>query len=67
MKKVIHKHGGRRAGAGRKPTGNAPLRALRMSDELYGRVTTWAGKQDDSPKFSAAIRRLIEYALDRWK
>ena len=67
MKKVIHRHGGKRQGAGRKATGNAPMRSFRMSDEIYDRVIKWAKKQPDSPKFGTAIRQLVEFALDRWK
>lgn len=69
MKKAIHmkirKHGGKRAGSGRKPTGNAKMRGLRMDDALYKRVSDWARAQDDRPGFSEAVRRLVVAGLDR--
>lgn len=67
MKKDSPKHGGKREGSGRKATGKDPMRGLRMSDDLVGRVGRWAKKQPDVPKFATAARRLIEYALENWR
>jgi len=64
MKKAIRKsRGGRRAGAGRKPTGTDPARTIRLSDEFIAKVDAWAAAQDDKPARSEAIRRLVELGL----
>jgi hypothetical protein len=65
MKKV--KHGGKRAGSGRKAKGKAPVRGIRMDDSQVKAVESWARKQGDRPGFSEAIRRLVAYALKHWK
>jgi len=64
MKKAIPKmHGGKRPGAGRKPTGRDPARTFRLSDEFIATVDAWAARQDDAPSRSEAIRRLVEIAI----
>jgi Ribbon-helix-helix protein, copG family len=64
MKKAIPKvRGGKRPGAGRKPTGRDPARTFRLSDELIAELDAWAARQDDSPSRSEAIRRLVEMGL----
>ena len=64
MKKAIpKKHGGKRAGSGRKQTGREPVRAMRLSDEFVAMVDAWAAKQADKPGRSEAIRRLVAMAL----
>jgi hypothetical protein len=64
MKKAIPKAwGGRRAGAGRKPTGRDPVTAIRLSPEFIAQVEAWATKQPDKPGRSEAIRRLVELGL----
>ena len=49
--------------AGRPATGQDPVTAIRLSKELRGTVDDWAGKQDDTPSRSEAIRRLVELGL----
>jgi hypothetical protein len=62
MKKAIpKKHGGKRPGAGRKPTGRDPARTFRLSDELIATLDAWAAAQDLSR--SEALRRLVELGL----
>jgi len=64
MKKAIRKsRGGKRPGAGRKPTGTDPTRTFRLSDEFIARVDAWAADQPDLPVRSEAIRRLVELGL----
>jgi hypothetical protein len=64
MKKAIpKKHGGKRPGSGRKPTGRDPVTAIRLSKEMRSAVDTWATKQDDKPGRSEAIRRLVDAGL----
>jgi hypothetical protein len=64
MKKAIRKsRGGKRPGAGRKPTGTDPARNVRMSDEFIARIDGWASQQADKPGRSEAIRRLVEIGL----
>ncbi len=36
---------------------------MRLSDEFIAKVDAWAGKQDDTPGRSEAIRRLVELGL----
>jgi hypothetical protein len=48
---------------GRPATGNDPVRAIRLSDDFLAKVDRWAGKQDDAPGRSEAIRRLVELGL----
>jgi hypothetical protein len=36
---------------------------MRLSDEFIAKVDAWAGKQDDQPGRSEAIRRLVEIGL----
>jgi hypothetical protein len=48
---------------GRPATGYDPVRAIRLSDEFLAKVDRWAGKQDDAPGRSEAIRRLVELGL----
>ena len=55
--------GGKRPGSGRKPTGVAPARTIRLSDEFLSIVDAWAAGQTDSPARSEAIRRLVELGL----
>jgi hypothetical protein len=64
MKKAIPKsRGGKRPGAGRKPTGVDPPRTIRLSDEFIAKVDAWAAQQADGPNRSEAIRRLVEIGL----
>ena len=48
---------------GRPATGRDAVTAIRLSDELKGRVEAWAAKQADVPSRSEAIRRLVERGL----
>jgi hypothetical protein len=48
---------------GRPATGRDPVTAIRLSKELRETVDKWAGKQDDQPGRSEAIRRLVELGL----
>jgi hypothetical protein len=48
---------------GRPATGKDPARTIRLSDEFIAKVDSWAGKQDDAPGRSEAIRRLVEIGL----
>lgn len=62
MKKAIRKmHGGKRKGAGRKPTGTDPARTIRLSDDFIARVDRWAKAHDIGR--SEAIRQLVEAGL----
>ena len=56
-------HGGKRPGAGRKPTGRDPARTFRLSDEFIAAIDEWRRKQSDLPTRSEAIRRLVEIGL----
>jgi hypothetical protein len=61
-KRVIPKKRGRPA------TGNAPVRAFRMSDEFMASVDAWSADQEDRPSRAEAIRRLVELGLKgKWK
>jgi hypothetical protein len=53
----------RKRRVGRPATGQDPVTAIRLSKELRGTVDDWAGKQDDTPSRSEAIRRLVELGL----
>lgn len=59
MKKV--KHGGKRKGAGRKPTGKDPIVALRLPPPLIAAIDKAAKAEGVSR--SEKIRALIEKAL----
>jgi hypothetical protein len=37
---------------------------MRLSDEFIAKVDGWAGKQDDQPGRTEAIRRLVELGLE---
>ena len=50
-------------GRGRPATGRDPVTAIRLSKELRATVDKWAGKEDDRPGRSEAIRRLVELGL----
>jgi hypothetical protein len=64
VKKAIRRSvGGKRPGAGRKPTGTDPARTIRLSDEFIAHVDSWAAAQHDQPGRSEAIRRLVEIGL----
>jgi hypothetical protein len=64
VKNAIRKKlGGKRPGAGRKPTGTDPARTIRLSDEFIANVDAWAAQQDGPPTRSEAIRRLVELGL----
>ena len=58
IKNVVRKR------AGRPATGQDPVTAIRLSKELRETVDKWAGKQDDTPGRSEAIRRLVELGLE---
>jgi hypothetical protein len=49
--------------AGRPATGQDPVTAIRLSQEMRATVDKWAARQDDSPGRSEAIRRLVELGL----
>jgi hypothetical protein len=53
----------KKRGRGRPATGQVPVTAIRLSDELRTKVDAWALRQEDQPPRSEAIRRLIEQAL----
>jgi hypothetical protein len=64
MKRTIPKSwGGRRPGAGRPATGKDPGTTIRLPPDLRTAIDARAGKQDDKPSRSEAIRRLIELGL----
>ena len=50
-------------GRGRPATGRDPVTAIRLSADLRVTVDKWAGKQEDTPGRSEAIRRLVELGL----
>jgi hypothetical protein len=60
-------HGGRRKGAGRRPTvgsaGPVVIWVVRVPASLEKRVLKWAKTQPDKPGKSEAARRLWETAL----
>jgi hypothetical protein len=65
MKRTIPKSwGGRRPGAGRPATGKDPGTTIRLPPDLRTAIDAWAGKQDDKPSRSEAIRRLVMIALE---
>ena len=49
----------KKKGRGRPATGHDPLTAVRMPKELRMAIDEWAGRQDDQPNYSQAIRRLL--------
>ena len=54
----------KKRGRGRPPsTGIGKMYGLRMHPPLVKRVLAWATKQEDKPKMSEAMRRLIERGL----
>jgi hypothetical protein len=62
MKKSISVNKNSR-GRPKKKGGVHPVTAVRLSPELGSAVDQWAGKQDDKPSRSEAIRRLVELGL----
>ena len=48
---------------GRPPTGAQPMIGLRLSPAKRREVEQWASRQDDEPKFSEAVRRLLDMGL----
>ena len=48
---------------GRPATGQDPVTAIRLSSDMREAVDHWAGKQEDQPSRSEAIRRLVEIGL----
>jgi ribosome-binding protein aMBF1 (putative translation factor) len=48
---------------GRPATGRDPVMTLRFPPTLRSEIEGWANQQEDKPKRSEAIRRLIEFAL----
>jgi hypothetical protein len=56
-KNVVRKRSGRPA------TGQDPVTAIRLSQQLRASVDQWADKQPDQPRRSEAVRRLIELGL----
>jgi len=65
-----HEHPSRIQNAGnflgveeRPATGQNPVTAIRLSDKMRESVDAWAGRQDDTPNRSEAIRRLVELGL----
>jgi hypothetical protein len=62
MKKATpKKRGGKRPGAGRKPTGRDPTRAFRLPDKLIVIVDAWAKAHNTTR--SEAVRVLLTEAL----
>jgi cytochrome c553 len=62
MKNATHKKvGGKRPGAGRRPTGHNPSRTFRLSDEFMADLAAWAAANQVTR--SEAIRRLVEIGL----
>ena len=53
----------KKIGRGRPRTGSDPMIGLRASSELRASIEEWAHRQDDAPKLSEAIRRLVELGL----
>lgn len=53
----------RKGRPGRPATGQDPVTAIRLSAQLRATVDAWATKQDDTPRRSEAIRRLVEIGL----
>jgi hypothetical protein len=43
------------------------MRQLRMAKEQAAAVTAWAKRQEDRPNWSEAVRRLVAFALERWR
>ena len=56
-KNVVRKRPGRPA------TGQDPVTAIRLSEEMRAGIDAWAEQQNDEPGRSEAIRRLIEIGL----
>jgi hypothetical protein len=48
---------------GRPATGNDPMMAFRMPQEMKYKIDEWADHQPDNPPRSEAIRRLIDLGL----
>jgi hypothetical protein len=48
---------------GRPATGVTPMMGVRVSEDLRGRIESWAHGRPDKPSLSEAIRRLIELGL----
>jgi hypothetical protein len=48
---------------GRPRTGIKALLSFRADDGTRAAIVKWAGKQDDQPTLSEAIRRLVELGL----
>jgi hypothetical protein len=53
----------KKAGRGRPRTGSDPMIGLRASSQLRASIEDWAEMQEDAPKLSEAIRRLVEIGL----
>jgi hypothetical protein len=64
MKKSIMVNQKRR---GRPATGRDPVSAVRLPAALSKAIDAWSAKQEDRPARSEAIRRLVAFALDRWR
>ena len=56
-KNVVRKRPGRPA------TGQDPVTAIRLSNEMRRDLDDWRGRQEDTPSRSEAIRRLVEAGL----
>jgi hypothetical protein len=52
---------------GRPKTGVTPMVGLRIAPGLRRQIEAWAAHQDDGPKLSEAIRRLVEQGLGKPK
>jgi hypothetical protein len=63
MKKSIITDKQKKAGRGRPRTGSFPMMGLRASPELRAAIEAWSESQEDTPKLSEAIRRLVELGL----
>lgn len=48
---------------GRPATGVSPIIAWRAPPALRKEIDSWAKRQPDQPKLSAAVRRLVELGL----
>jgi hypothetical protein len=52
-----------RRGPGRPATGQDPVTAIRLSEELKALIDKWRSTQPDKPPRSEAIRRLVYLGL----
>jgi hypothetical protein len=53
----------KKRGRGRPATGKNPIMAVRATSKLRAAIDDWAEHQQDKPKRSEAVRRLVELGL----